>query len=301
MGIQVLSPVGRIVQGSLKLEVKRDDNNQPKIGSDGQPEHEVFLALAVHKSDPHLPAFIAAIQNQARAEFPHLFTDGSGVASHPQFAWKYIDGDTGVDTQGKPVNTKTGYAGHVIFKMQTKFVPACFHSGRYNAMEQIQDPENTIKRGYYVRVATTISGNGVAASNRAHKPGMFLSPNMIEFVAPGEEIRSGPDAAAAFGGAPAPVLPPGVSGVPAPAGYTPAPPAPVAAYTPAPPAPAPVPAPPAPVPAPPAPAPAAPGLVQHGGHMYRLTDKAQGATLEALKGQGWTEEVLIAHGLLAAA
>lgn len=295
MSIEFVSPVGRLVQGSLTLEAKTDMLTQkPKLDDNGNPIKECFIALAIRKDDPGLPAFHANFVAAAKADFPHLF-DANGACTHPKFAWKIQDGD-GRDTNGESVANKPGHAGHYIFKMATRYLPKCFHHGKYDPAQQIQNAQEIIKRGYFIRVVGTIRGNGVTPAEKQAVPGLFVSPNLVELVAFGEEIVSGPDAAKAFGSAPAiGALPAGASTVPsvgssAPAGLT-APPAPGLAL----PAAAPALALPAAAPALalPAAAPALPAIVAPA---FIMQPSAMGATREALHAQGWTDALLLQHG-----
>ena len=300
MSTQFISPVARVVQGSMSLQPKKDDKGQPVLDKEtGQPVQECFMAIAVRKDDPNLAAFYQLFNAQARSSFPHLF-DANGNCTHPRFAWKIQDGD-GVDKNGQSVANKPGFAGHYIFKMATRYAPRCFHHGKYDPSQQIQNPDDVIKRGYYVRVSGSIDGNGVGANAGAAVPGLYVSPNLVELVAFGEEIVSGPDASAVFGGAAITTpLPPGASAAPvinAPAqnGLAP-PPLPGAAPAPAPaPVAAPAPAP-APVAAPPMPGAGLLPPPPAAGPQYQMQPSAQGATREALLANGWTDDQLIAAG-----
>lgn len=210
---------------------------------------------------------------QAAADFPNLFPQGpAGACVHPNFSFKYIDGD-GRDQNGMPNAEKEGFAGHHVIRFASSYPPRCFHAGRYAAHEQIQE-KGAIKRGYFVRVNGSVEGNG-----NAQRPGLYVNLDMVELSAYGPEIVSGPDASQAFGGGPA-ALPAGASAAPlaapsAPTGAYPAPPGNVPpasaapAYAPpaAPPAPAPV-APPAAAggyPAAASPAPASPAAAPYAG------------------------------------
>jgi hypothetical protein len=308
MSTVFISPVGRLVQGGMSLQAKKEANGQLALDkTTGQSIHECFLAIAVRKDDPQLPAFYALFDSQARMSFPHLFPNG-GACTHPQFAWKIQDGD-GVDNEGKSVAGKPGFAGHYIFKMATRFAPRCFHHGKYDPSQQIQNPDDVIKKGYFVRVSGTIDGNGVQPGTAA-KPGLYVSPNLVELVAFGEEIVSGPDAAAVFGGAPAITLPAGASTAP----ILPAPGMPATSLTPPPlpgqmptaipaavgPAVPPVAAPALPLPGAASAAFPLPGAVSPAAAnpqpQYQMTASAQGATREQLHALNWTDDALIAAG-----
>jgi hypothetical protein len=185
----------------------------------GQPRTEWFIALAIPKTDPGWPAIQAAIHQAARVGFPNLF-DAQGGCSNPDFSFKYIDGDSQVPgaTGRKPCDNE-GFPGHWILKFKSGFEPQCFSQG---GKEIITDP-SMIKRGYYVRIAGSVTGN-----NSPVRPGVYVNLSMIELCGYGPEIKTGPDGAAVFGGSPAGNLPPGASATPiaastAPAGATPAP------------------------------------------------------------------------------
>lgn len=265
--IDILTPVGRLVQGDCYTPNKTDAEGKPLVvkhgPNAGQPREDYYLAIAVPKTDPGLADLQQKIRQAAQAGFPNLF-DAQGNCSRPDFAFKWIDGDSQVPNRRgvKPCDCD-GFPGHVVFRFSSGFAPKVYirdHNGKL--VEGIQPGE--IKRGYYVRIAGNVSPN-----DSPNQPGVFLNHNMIERVAFGEEIVSGPDGHAVFGEA-APVAPAGASATPlAPAS---APAVPGAAPAPAPPA-APAPAGVAPAPeflnppAPPAP-PAAPAPEP----MYRAGD-----------------------------
>lgn len=302
MSTTFISPVGRLVQGSMILHGKQDMKGQPALDDKGAQIQECFIALAVPKTDANMAAFYALFDTQARASFPHLFPNG-GACTHPKFAWKIQDGD-GTNSSGQSVADKPGFAGNWIFKMATRYAPRCFHHGKYDPSQQIQNPDDVIKRGYFIRISGTIDGNGVQPGNSQAVPGLYVSPNLVELVAFGDEIVSGPDAAATFGGsAITSPLPEGASAtprvgmtVPTPSGLAPPPMpggAPVAA--------------PAGLPAPTLPgmAPAAPGLPAAPAGLpappaaapqFQMQPSAQGATRETLHAHGWTDEQLLAAG-----
>lgn len=221
--MEYISPVGRLVQGSFSLQEKKDPQSNKAIldPETGKPVMEVFFAMAVPKQvrdpasgqmidNPELLQFYSLFVQQAQADFPHLFVNG--VCQHPKFAWKIQDGD-GRDGNGVSVADKPGFAGHYVFKFGTRYVPKCFHYGKYDASQQIQNPDEVIKRGYYIRVGGTIAGNGVKPDERMAVPGLYLSPNLVELIAFGDEIVGGADPNKVFGAAPInqASLPPGAS------------------------------------------------------------------------------------------
>lgn len=321
------SPVGRLVQGSVDEPQTKDAQGNPRViktgPNAGQPNPQYFIAVAFPKADPQgeFAAFWQVLQAQAAADFPNLFPQGAaGACVHPNFSFKYIDGD-GRDQNGKPNAEKEGFAGHHVIRFASSYPPRCFHAGRYAAHEQIQE-KGAIKRGYFVRVNGSVEGNG-----NAQRPGLYVNLDMVELSAYGPEIVSGPDASQAFGGGPA-ALPAGASAAPL------APPSAPTGAVPGMPAPAPV-APGMPAPAPMAPvAPAAAVTAPYAGFIPatggahaaspgvpaampatspiaspsspppppaagpQLTAAANGATYEQLIASGWTDETLRQHGLM---
>ena len=301
--IQKLSPVGRLIQGDAFSPSTTDAEGNPLVIKNGpnagQPRVEYFMALAIPKTDPAVNAFIAEIQGVARTAFPTLH-DPSGACIQPSFAFKMIDGDSMVPNKaGKIPAQREGFPGNWIFNFSGGYAPKVYTAGGASI---IVNPEE-LKRGYFVRIYASINGNG-----SMQQPGIYLNPSMVELIAYGEEIVSGPDGQAVFGGAPAPAqLPMGASATPmAPVGAPIAQPAPAMA---------PAMAQPAPAMAQPAPAMAQPAMAQPAmaqpapAHDFVAGAPAQPAPAErmytvqgvqyaesALRAQGWTDAQLATLG-----
>lgn len=293
----ITTPVGRLVQGSMTPQHQKDmDTNQP-LFENGQPVMGTFFSLAFPKVLPNgqpnaeWDQFHNVLKQTAAAAWPQLFPQGAaGPCVNPRFSWKVQDGD-GHDQSGNSVAGKPGFAGHWIVKFFTSYPVRCYEEGKFAAHEELQEPDKTIKRGYWVRVIGETRSNN-ATGNQV--PGISLYPKLVSFVAQGEEIASGPDAQQAFGAAPVGWRPPATnSPVPQPgqpaaaAGGLPTPPA-VNVPTPAPAVNVPMPTPPAVnVPTPP---PAAPS------YQVSAALAAQNITIEMLLAQGWTHDALVANG-----
>ena len=220
MGFQFLSGIGRVVQGSALVPSTTDQDGQPlvyKTGKNvGQPRTNFFIAVAFAKMvaeigannqptgnmipNPDFAELSGKMAQEARTGYPACF-NAQGQCTHPRFAWKFADGD-GVDANGKPNSEKTGFAGHWVVKFSSNFAPKVVYNGNYT------NDERAIKCGDYVRIAGDCQPN--IGSN---VPGLYLNHSAIEFIAYGEEIRTGIDAIGVFGAAPAGnlALPPGAS------------------------------------------------------------------------------------------
>lgn len=291
------TPVGRFVQGDCFTPQTKDQSGRPRVvktgANAGQPNPVFFVGLAIPKTpgvtdwrqepDP----FFQTVLRVGQTDFP------GGQWQRPDFAWKIIDGDSPLPNKsGRVINTIEGHAGHWVCRFQSSYPPKCFSRAiGYAASQQLNDT-TAIRRGYYITVNGSVTGNSEMTSNS----GLYLNLDLISLEAFGPEIVSGPDAAAAFA-APPPALPAGASTVPQVAAVAP-PVAPAAAPPPVAPPAAPVAAP-APAPyagymAPPAPPPvsAVPGPM--------MLPAAQGATYEQMIAAGWTDATLIQYGMMAA-
>jgi len=328
--VNITSPVGRIVMGSLYDPSTTDAEGKPlvvKTGLNaGQPRVNYFFALAIPKgAEPHWAhtPWGQQIWNVGNQAFPN-------AAQSPAFAWKIEDGDSQIpNKKGRKPCDNEGWRGHWILKFSGGFAPKVYQQEGAGYVQVMQ--KDFCKPGYFVEVAFSVDGNGSQS-----QPGVYINHSMVCFRAYGPEISFGPDVASAgFGqsalpagasmtppagaipmpqapaAAPAAYAPPALPGVPQIPGAAPAPLAPAGSvptpYAPAPGAPAPIPVtpnpgfvqvpPPAPVPMapPPAPAPMAPQPAP----VRQMTAAAQGP-YEAYIAAGWTDAQLVQNGMMLA-
>lgn len=295
------------------------------------PNWPAFWAQIVNQAVADFPAMFpqGAAQIIAAGGPDQYGRPPAGTCLHPQFSFKMADGD-GYDQNGKSNAEKAGMPGHWVVRFSSGYAPRCYHVGKYGPADQIQET-NVIRRGYFVRVSGSMEGNG-----DQQRPGLYMNLDMVELTAYGEEIISGPDAGDAFGAAP-PALPQGATATPQGPANNPPPPSPAsagnAAGHPATPPAASAPAAPVTPPATTAAAPpvvpanpAAPTAPPYDGFMQaaappaapaapvaptpppspiaspakQMTAAANGATYESMIAAGWTDELLLAHGMMAA-
>ena len=217
--VNITSPVGRIVMGSLYDPSTTDAEGKPlvvKTGPNaGQPRVNYFFALAIPKQgEPHWAHTpwgqkIWSVGNQA---FPT-------AAQSPAFAWKIEDGDSQIpNKRGRKPCDNEGWPGHWILKFSGGFAPKIYQQEGAGYVQIMQ--KDFVKPGFFVEVAFGVEGNGSQS-----QPGVYLNHSMVCFRAYGQEIVFGPDVnAAGFGQSP---LPAGASMTP-PAGAIPMPQAPAA-------------------------------------------------------------------------
>lgn len=298
--VDLLTPVGRLVAGSLYKPQTTDAEGRPLVVKNGpqagQPRVDFYFALAIPKGPEqhwNQTPWGQKIWSTGMQAFP------GGQCNAPSFAWKVADGDSQIpNRKGHKPCDREGYPRHWVLSFSSGFQPKIYNA---DGTQAITEPE-AVKLGYYVQVFGSVAGN-----DSLQQPGVFLNHGMVALSAYGPEIVVGPDAAAVgFGGQP---LPAGASTAPVsapfnPAPATPAPGAPGAPYAAAAAgmvpsgtgyaAPAAVAAPIVPNPAilQPPPPPAAPARV--------MLPAANGATYEAMVAAGWTDALLIQHGMMQA-
>ena len=265
--INLTTPVGRLVRGSLYKANTTDSDGKPLVfkhgPNAGQPRVQYFFALAIPKgAETHWSQteWGQKLWNLGNQCFP-------GIAGTPTFAWKIDDGDSqNVNMNNRRPCDSEGYPGNWIMRLSNGFAPSIY---RYEGKDLIQETQvDYVKPGYFIQVAIMADGNG-----SKQQPGIYLNPTMVCFRAFGPEISFGPDVnEAGFGQAP---LPAGASQTPL-ASTTPMP----AATIPPPPV--------VPDPAflnPPA---------------RKMTPKAGAVPYQAYIDKGWTDALLIQHGMMEA-
>ena len=285
----LLTPVGRLVQGSLYQGQTTNAENKPltyRTGENaGQNRVDYFFALAIPKgTEQHWSEteWGKKIWTAGHAGFPQ------GQANAPTFAWKIKDGDSTVPNRvGRRPCDCEGFAGNWILNFSSSFAPSIYTADGSSQILEV----NAVNLGDYIQVY-----GSVASNDAQQQPGVYLNHSMIALSGYGKRIVVGADPkAVGFGQAP---LPAGASATPLAQGFNPAPavstPATPPAYTP------PVtqaPAPYTPILTPPVPA-AAP--VPPTAPVRVMLPAANGATYEQMIAAGWNDALLIQHGMMQA-
>lgn len=219
MSNDILTPVGRLVSGHpMEMNPAMDDKTkQQRKFKDGSPMFNQSVGIAIPKNGTthwDQTEWGASIKAAAVAAYPR------GEYNHRDFSWKITDGDS-TEPNKKMVTpcSREGYPGHWVIFASSCFPTPCYHVGKYQPHEVIQN-KNEIKRGDYVRLSFSVAPN-----NSTDSPGMYINPVLLELSRAGQQIMSAnaPDAAAAFGSS-APVIPQGAlvdAGVVQPATVTP--------------------------------------------------------------------------------
>jgi hypothetical protein len=204
----IMTPVGRLVSGSLTRPLTKDGEGRPLVykkgANAGQPRVDYRIGLAIRKDDPGLAALMATLRQVAATEFP------GGQSNGPTFAWKYTDGDSQVPNgRGNKPCDREGFPGHLVFWFSGSRAPQL-----YDAQGKLLTDGEAIKPGHYLRVSGSVAGN-----EDTGKPGLYLNHSAVQHVAYGPEISLGFDEGAAFAANPVTALPPGATATPpAPAG-----------------------------------------------------------------------------------
>jgi len=211
MAVEITTPVGRIVWGHpTKARDKiNKDTKQKVLKADGTPAQQWSFGVAFDKATFQQFIWPAMVQ-EAATVYPPSATSNGQPSTPPKFSWKYTDGD-GIDDQGKPYNTREGYAGCYVLAISSELMaPPIFKN---NGASYQQLPGDAVKCGDYVAVGLNLKVN--VPENRAHTPGLYVNPLAIEFVGYGTEIvgQGSADPNAIFKGAQH-QLPPGASATP---------------------------------------------------------------------------------------
>lgn len=268
----ILTPVGRLVQGSLYEPQTTDAEGKPlavKTGPNaGQPRVEYYFAIAIAKgTEKHWSEtdWGKIIQKVGQQGFP------GGQSAHKAFAWKVKDGDnTDINKAGKRDCDREGYPGHWVLNFSSGFAPQIVNE---DGSKAITEP-GLVYLGCFIQVFGNVSDNG-----STQQPGVFLNHSTVAFAGFGNRITIGIDPKSiGFGKGPKPsgvlATPPGAMAAPAAV------------------APAPV-----PLPAAVTPPPAYPPILNPGRVMLPA---ANGATYEQMIAKGWDDATLIQHGMMQA-
>lgn len=206
----VVSPIGRIVEGDPFKPQTHDSNGQLRVYKTGpnvgQPNPQYYIGLAVPKLINGQPnqdwaSFHAFVWQVASAAWPNLFQNGQCIRQ--DFAWKIRDGD-GFSKEGKNLSEKPGFAGHWIVSFSSSFAPQVVVETSPGVYAELTN-EEAVKRGYYVRIGASVSGN-----DSTQTPGIYMNLDKIELKGLGEVIATGQSAAETFRGAAAGAVPEGM-------------------------------------------------------------------------------------------
>jgi len=176
--VELISPTGRLVQGSTTFGSLKNKQGKPYVDKDGNPQPRYFMAVAIDKqtTDPDLGNFFNILQTTAAQHWPQ------GESQRADFSWKWSDGDD-------PKNAgKVGFAGCWILKFSsTSRAPTCWKRNETSGAMESMDP-SLVKKGHFIRILGSTKSN-----YPAEIPGMYVNLNLVEWRAFGKEIASGPD------------------------------------------------------------------------------------------------------------
>lgn len=259
--VELLTPVGRLVQGSLYEPQTTDAEGKPltiRSGVNaGQPRVDFYFGLAIEKgSEAHWnqTEWGAKIWQVGHVGFPN------GQTNSPHFAWKVQDGDnTTPNRVGRRNCDREGYPHHWVLNFSSGFASTIYNE---DGTKQILE-KDFVHLGDYIQVYGNVADNGAI-----QQPGIFLNHQMIAFAGHGQRIILGADPkSVGFGKSPKPS---GVLSTPPASGFNPAIPAPY------------------------------PEILTPPPTIRVMLPAAKGATYEQMIAAGWTDTLLIQHGMMEA-
>ncbi len=193
--IQLVTPIGRLVGGSVSKMFDKDHQGNPKKN----PNY--FFAVAFDKNDPTFQEILGQLYQAAAAGYANnqsvIQNMNASWANNfgPGFAWKIDNGDD------PKFADRVGYAGHWILGFSTTLDFQCVDKQFAHV-----DPR-MVKLGYYVSVAFNVLIN----NNTDHTAGIYVNPQCVQLEAYGEEITTGPSAQTLMQNKPQSQLPQGAS------------------------------------------------------------------------------------------
>ena len=277
MATQIKLPVARIIGGSVYQSHPREtDAGQPIYVKGSNPPVQAVdfsLGLAIPKkgeADWKQTQWGESIYKEG-------FEGHKNMTLSPAFSWKITDGDSQIPNKVGKINAqREGYAGHLIVWIKSFQAPQLC-----NTRGQLLVEKDAIYCGSWVQAVISCKPNDVPVGG-AGTPGVYLNMLAVCFVGHGERIETSAvnvseivwDVAE---------LPPGCSAIPLVAGDVPIQPA-------------------APVvpnyavlqPMPAAPVAPPPPIIP----VRRMIGQAEGFTYEQMTAAGWTDETLLAAGMM---
>lgn len=186
---ELLTPTGRLVQGSLYVPNTKDAEGKIlvfKTGDKiGQPRTDFYIAIAVKKTNEthwSQTEWGKKIWAAGHKGFPN------GQADSPSFAWKIIDGDSTIPNRRGTIPANCdGFAGCWILKFNGSQAPTLLTLDSNNKTKSLLE-KDAIKPGDFIQIQGNVSDN-----ESLQQPGVFLNHNMICFRGHGERIILGVD------------------------------------------------------------------------------------------------------------
>lgn len=223
--LHLVSPVGRLVRGSLTERAKTDYDGNPYADGEGPFE----IGLAISKQDAATGTFLGQLYQKAVQDAPNLkakidaeWSSGFTVGA---FRFKVRDGDK--PNQKNQINQNT--VGCYVLNFSTSLPSKFTYTDAYGL--KLTDPmgqpiaprseisPTLIKIGDYAHVSLSCKYNGKVD----HTAGLYLSQNAIMLAGYGEAISGGLSLDEAFASVPVGQLPTGASVAALPGNAAPAP------------------------------------------------------------------------------
>jgi hypothetical protein len=178
-----LTPVGRMVMGSLYDPQTKNQDGSPMVFKSGKnvgkPRVNYFFMLAIKKNGEmhwNQTEWGMKICNAAKMLYP------LGESNRPIFSWKIQDGDSTIPNGNsvRPCDC-IGFAGHWVLKFGGAFAPALIDRNR----EYLTQPD-AIKCGDYIQVNVAVNPN---YSNTPQNIGIVLNCTHVALIGYGEPIQ----------------------------------------------------------------------------------------------------------------
>jgi len=193
MTVRITFPISRLIGGSVsKLTPRTEaDGKTIRLNKDGTAMEQINFGIAIPKGgETHWSQtpWGKPIHDLAVAAYPVLHKTHS-------FAWKITDGDSDAPNKnGKAPRAQDGYPGNWIIWFSQGWAPKLV-----NADGSVIIAAEAFKAGYYVQVLGDVASNGAQPPNT---PGVYMNPVAVALSGEGEIIATEVDTSTVgFGGA----------------------------------------------------------------------------------------------------
>lgn len=211
--LNLVTPLGRLVRGSLNERAKEDYDGNPYPPGEGPFE----LGFAIRKDDPATGEFLGKLYQKAISDAPNLKTriDGEWQSGFTMgsFRFKVRDGDR--PNQKGAVNQNT--VGHYVLNLSTNLAVKFTYTDQFGLrltdvmgqpiLPRTAIPPEKIKIGDYAFLSISAKYNDKMDATA----GIFLSQAAVMLAGYGEAISGGLSLDEAFASVPTGQLPAGAS------------------------------------------------------------------------------------------
>jgi hypothetical protein len=178
--IELITPVGRLIGGSLYEPQTTDQEGRLLVDKAGNSMVKFWFILAIPKGTETLwsqTEWGAQIYRIGQLGWPQAYQS-------PSFAWKISDGDSTIpNRKGNAPCNKIGYPGNWIIRFSGGYAPVILKI--VNNTPTVWIDKNMILPGDYIQVRCDVKANDGSKGS----PGLYLNPSHVAHAYYGTRIE----------------------------------------------------------------------------------------------------------------